>query len=157
MLVHQDIASPLGSLRAVASPSGVQYLEFVDCPDRLPVLSSEPGGNAHTEQLAVELLEYFSGSRRDFDVALDLVGTEFQRSVWNRLLAIEYGHTTSYGAIARAMNRPRAARAVGHANGRNHIAIVIPCHRVVTSTGDLRHYGGGLWRKRALLELEKSR
>jgi len=103
-----------------------------------------------------QLDEYFAGARTSFDVALDLRGTPFQQDVWAQLLAIPYGETRTYGALAHALGRPGAARAVGLANGHNPVGIIVPCHRVIGSDGSLTGYGGGLDRKRALLELERS-
>lgn len=103
-----------------------------------------------------ELAEYFRGERRQFDLPLDLDGTAFQLRVWRRLLRIPYGTTRSYGELARAVGRPKAARAVGQACGANPVAIVVPCHRVVAAGGALGGYGGGLKLKRRLLDLEKS-
>lgn len=101
-----------------------------------------------------ELEEYFAGSRRGFSFSLDLRGTQFQLACWNALLAIPYGETRTYADIARAVGRPRGFRAVGMANNRNPVAIVVPCHRVIASDGTLCGYGGGLDVKRKLLELE---
>jgi methylated-DNA-[protein]-cysteine S-methyltransferase len=101
-----------------------------------------------------ELEEYFAGKRREFSFPLDLRGTDFQLACWRALLAIPYGETRSYAAIARAVGKPNAFRAVGMANNRNPIAIVVPCHRVIASDGTLCGYGGGLEVKRKLLELE---
>ena len=101
-----------------------------------------------------ELEEYFAGERRGFKFALDLRGTDFQLACWHALLAIPYGETRSYGDIARAVGRPQGFRAVGMANNRNPVAIVVPCHRVIASDGTLCGYGGGLDVKRRLLELE---
>ena len=101
-----------------------------------------------------ELEEYFSGSRREFSFPLDLRGTDFQLACWRALLAIPYGETRTYADIARAVSKPNAFRAVGMANNRNPIAIVVPCHRVIASDGTLCGYGGGLDLKRKLLELE---
>ena len=103
----------------------------------------------------VELDEYFVGTRTRFDVPLAIGGTAFQRAVWERLLAIPYGVTRSYEAIASEIGRPGAQRAVGRANGDNRLAILIPCHRVIRSDGSLCGYGGSLWRKRWLLEHER--
>jgi len=101
-----------------------------------------------------ELEQYFSGKRRKFDFPLDLRGTDFQLTCWRALLAIPYGETRSYVDIARAVGKPNAFRAVGMANNRNPIAIVVPCHRVIASDGGLCGYGGGLDVKRKLLEME---
>ena len=105
---------------------------------------------------AAQLDEYFAGERRDFALELDLEGTEFQRAVWDELLRIPYGETMSYGELARRLGRPERVRAVGAANGRNPVAIVVPCHRVIGADGSLTGYGGGLDRKRALLAIEGS-
>lgn len=101
-----------------------------------------------------QLEEYFAGERREFSFPLDLRGTDFQIACWRSLLAIPYGETRTYGDIARAIDKPKAFRAVGMANNRNPIAIVVPCHRVIASNGTLCGYGGGLEVKRKLLELE---
>ena len=105
-------------------------------------------------EVSRQLREYFNGERREFDLPLRLGGTEFQVSVLKALQEIPYGETTSYGEVAKRIGRPRAVRAVGAANGRNPIPIVVPCHRVIGSTGDLTGFGGGLDTKEALLRLE---
>lgn len=115
------------------------------------------GDNEHTRQAARELSEYFAGKRRTFDVPLDMRGTEFQRRAWQALVAIPYGETRTYGQQASMLGNPRASRAVGLANGSNPVSIIVPCHRVIGSTGKLTGYGGGLHRKEALLELERTR
>lgn len=107
------------------------------------------------DRVREQLGAYFAGERRDFDFPLDTPGTDFQNRVWRALLEIPYGETTSYGELAGAIGSPGGARAVGMANGANRIAIVIPCHRVIESGGGLRGYGGGLERKRFLLDLER--
>jgi methylated-DNA-[protein]-cysteine S-methyltransferase len=101
-----------------------------------------------------QLVEYFAGRRTSFDVPLALEGTEFQRTVWRALQDIPYGETMSYGELARRIDKPGAVRAVGLANGRNPVAVIVPCHRVIGADGSLTGYGGGLERKRTLLELE---
>lgn len=106
------------------------------------------------EPVQKQLAEYFSGKRKDFDLPLSLTGTEFQVSVLNALLEIPYGETRSYGAIAKRIGRPKAVRAVGAANGRNPIPIIVPCHRVIGSSGDMTGFGGGIDTKEALLRLE---
>jgi methylated-DNA-[protein]-cysteine S-methyltransferase len=116
--------------------------------------SADPGAfNDAVDQLGA----YFAGELTDFDIELDLRGTEFQQRVWRVLLTIPYGDTRSYGEIAEQIGAPGAARAVGLANGHNPIAIVVPCHRVIGARGSLTGYGGGLDRKRSLLELEQKR
>jgi len=104
-----------------------------------------------------QLEEYFSGKRRRFDLALDLQGTEFEKKVWRQLLRIPYGQTASYQETAQAIGRPKAVRAVGAANGKNLVAIIVPCHRVIGRDGRLVGYGGGLWRKKWLLDHESRR
>jgi O-6-methylguanine DNA methyltransferase len=113
------------------------------------------GTNPYLDRLEEELAHYFEGTLHEFTVPLDRPGTPFQTAVWDRLLEIPYGETCSYGEVARAIGKPGASRAVGRANGENCIAIVIPCHRVIESGGGLRGYGGGLARKRWLLDLER--
>ena len=104
-----------------------------------------------------QLDEYFAGERRAFDLELDLIGTDWERRVWDALLSIPYGETRSYGEIASQVCTIRAARAVGLANGRNPVAVIVPCHRVIGASGQLTGYGGGLARKRTLLDLEAGR
>ena len=115
-----------------------------------------PGRNRHIDQVDNELAEYFAGHRREFAVPLVIAGTPFQEAVWSRLQRILYGETLSYEQLARDIGRPGAARAVGRANGANRLAILVPCHRVVQKNGQLRGYGGGLWRKQYLLDLERN-
>ncbi len=114
-----------------------------------------PGEHPLLDQLRAELGEYFAGERRVLAPPLDLAGTPFELEVWNELLRIPYGETCSYEQLALAVGRRGGQRAVGAANGRNRIAIVVPCHRVVNKSGELGGYGGGLWRKRHLLDLEQ--
>lgn len=115
----------------------------------------EAGTPAVLSEAATQLSAYFTGGLTEFDLPLAPLGTDFQRRVWGQLLQIPYGETTSYGEIAERLESPGASRAVGLANGRNPISIVVPCHRVVGSTGQLTGYGGGIERKRALLALEE--
>ena len=105
--------------------------------------------------LKEQLNQYFKGERRDFDIPLDLVGTEFQKQVWLSLLQIPYGCTTTYAKQAELLGKPSAVRAVANANGKNKISIILPCHRVIGADGTLTGYGGGMWRKKKLLEFEK--
>lgn len=159
------IASPLGPLLAAATDAGICLLEFVD--RRMIETQLErvrrrygmvpiPGTSPHFETLAREIDAYFRGELREFRVPLDVRGTDFQKRVWEMLRTIPYGVTRSYGEQARLIGMPTATRAVARANGDNRISIVIPCHRVVGADGTLTGYGGGLWRKRWLLELERS-
>ena len=159
------LSSPLGPLVVAATEEGVCLVEFADrrglqgqaaALGRATGRVVAPGRNQHLEQLAAELDEYFQSQRRRFEVPLHAPGTDFQRAVWSHLLSIPYGATCSYEDVALALERPGAQRAVGRANGQNRISILIPCHRVVQKGGALRGYGGGLWRKRRLLELERA-
>ena len=166
--IHSTMfTSPVGPLFLAASDRGLVALEFAA---RLPGqqtirpnprdlraehkgLHFEESESALRAYLA-ELKEYFAGDRRKFNFPLDLRGTDFQLACWRALLAIPYGETRTYADIARAVGRPRGSRAVGMANNRNPVAIVVPCHRVIASDGTLCGYGGGLDVKRKLLELE---
>jgi AraC family transcriptional regulator of adaptative response/methylated-DNA-[protein]-cysteine methyltransferase len=156
--------SPLGPLVAGATSDGVCLLEFSDRRMLETELASlkklfaapvVPGVNPHLERLQSELGDYFAGAKRAFSVPLVVPGTRFQQGVWEHLLTIPYGETRSYEQVAAAIGAPKAVRAVGHANGLNRIAIVVPCHRVVNKSGRLGGYGGGLRRKRFLLDLER--
>jgi AraC family transcriptional regulator of adaptative response/methylated-DNA-[protein]-cysteine methyltransferase len=158
------LESPVGPLLAGATERGVALLEFTDrraLEAQLETLRRRlgrplvPGAHPHLERLRAELGEYFEGRRRAFELPLDLAGTPFELAVWRELLEIPYGETRSYEEMAGRVGRPGAQRAVGTANGRNRIAIVVPCHRVVNKNGQLGGYGGGLWRKRILLDLER--
>jgi AraC family transcriptional regulator of adaptative response/methylated-DNA-[protein]-cysteine methyltransferase len=163
-VVTASLDSPVGPLLAGATDDGVCLLEFAEPARRQAQLAAlrrqfggaiEPGGHDHFDRLRQELAEYFTGTRRDFTVPLVLGGTPFQRRVWEQLRLIPYGQTCSYEDVARAVGDARAVRAVGAANGQNRIAIVIPCHRVISKGGGLGGYGGGLWRKEFLLDLER--
>jgi len=158
------LLTPLGPMIAGATDEGVCLLEFAErrmLETQLRRLARQigagfvPGSNELLDRLNEELSEYFAGRLRRFSVPLVIGGTEFQRRVWECLRDIPYGETRTYGEQATAIGRPSAVRAVGRANGDNRIAIVIPCHRVVGGNGKLTGYGGGLWRKRALLEHEQ--
>jgi AraC family transcriptional regulator of adaptative response/methylated-DNA-[protein]-cysteine methyltransferase len=160
------LTTPLGPMVAAATDKGVCLLEFADRRmletqvRRLRRLLDgavfAPGSNRHLERLDDELKRYFAGELRRFGVDLDVAGTPFQRAVWQRLMRVPYGRTGTYEQIAREIDRPTAMRAVGRANGDNRLAILIPCHRIVRTDGSLCGYGGGLWRKRRLLELERA-
>jgi len=160
------VETPLGPMVAGATATGICLLEFtdrrmleaqLDTLSRRFELSISPGENELLERLRGELRLYFAGRSKLFSLPLDFPGTEFQVKVWKALLGIPYGETRSYEDIARKLGSPGAVRAVGHANGQNRIGIVIPCHRVVNKNGDLGGYGGGLWRKKRLLELEQGK
>ncbi len=163
-LVTTWIESPLGPLVAGATSEGVCLLEFTDrrmLDGQFAMLRRHfscpivPGENEHLKRLKGELEEYFAGTRKKFTVPLIFPGTDFQQRVWKQLQLIPYGETVSYEDIAQRIGSPKSHRAVGHANGLNRIAIVIPCHRVVNKGGKLGGYGGGVWRKQKLLDLER--
>lgn len=158
------IESPLGPLVAGANGNGVCLLEFTErrmLDAQFAALRQRfgcaivPGRNVHLRQLKKELTSYFAGTLQQFSVPLVYPGSPFQRRVWDELRKIPYGTTRSYEEMARRIGHPGAQRAVGHANGQNRIAILIPCHRVVNKGGKLGGYGGGLWRKQFLLDLER--
>jgi methylated-DNA-[protein]-cysteine S-methyltransferase len=153
--VHTTIDSPVGPLTLVSTDGVLSGLYLRDQRHRpAPETFGEP--DARPFGAAVEQLrEYFDGDRTDFDLPLSLRGTPFQRSVWNELTKIPYGGTISYGELAAQLGNPNASRAVGLANGKNPVCVVVPCHRVVGSTGDLTGYGGGIERKEHLLALER--
>lgn len=164
-IVVTRLRTPLGEMIAAAVEEGVCLLEFHDRRALPTVLRDLPrlmrrdvveGGDppAPLAQLGRELESYFAGALREFTVPLVTPGTAWERRVWGVLRTIPYGKTRSYGSVAEELGNPGGARAVGLANGRNRIAIVIPCHRVINSDGGLHGYGGGLDRKRSLLELE---
>lgn len=152
-LVRTVIDSPLGPLTLVGSDAGLRAILWADETDhRLD--DAVEGSHPVLEAAARQLSEYFAGDRRSFDVALDLVGTEFQVRCWLALATIPYGTTVSYAEQARRVGSPTAVRAVGSANGRNPISIILPCHRVIGSNGSLTGYAGGLAAKEYLLGLE---
>ena len=156
MIEYRTIDSPIGPLTLAGRDSVLTALRMVDQTYEPSRSDWSPNPNAFNEA-AEQLTAYFAGELTDFDLELDLRGSEFQRRVWKALATIPYGETRSYGEIALQIGAPGSARAVGLANGHNPIAIVIPCHRVIGANGSLTGYGGGLDRKRTLLELEKSR
>ncbi len=154
------IPSPIGDLVAGASRDGLCLLEFAETihPGALPSPVRDRGGGLARRvlrQLRSELDGYFGGRRRAFEVPLLMRGTPFQIEVWRELVKIPYGKTRSYAEIARRLGRRKATRAVGQANGRNAIVILVPCHRVISSDGSLGGYSSGLDRKRYLLDLER--
>jgi methylated-DNA-[protein]-cysteine S-methyltransferase len=146
--------SPIGPLTLIARDGHLTHLVM---EDQVHATSAPPGSHRDDAAFADvrgQLDEYFAGTRTAFDVPVRLEGTEFQRAVWAQLCAIPYGSTISYGELARRVGNPRASRAVGLANGRNPVAVIVPCHRVIAADGTLGGYGGGLDRKAALLGLE---
>ena len=155
-LYFQWMESPVGRLKLVASDQGLVAILWENDPPRRVRLGVPQENNAHPVLLPTEqqLKQYFQGNRHSFELPLDLQGTSFQRAVWEALLSIPYGETRSYGQLANQLGNPRAVRAVGAANGRNPVSIVVPCHRVVGSTGKLTGFAGGLEAKAYLLAHE---
>jgi AraC family transcriptional regulator, regulatory protein of adaptative response / methylated-DNA-[protein]-cysteine methyltransferase len=156
--------TPLGTLLLAATDNGLCMAEFF-APERLAeqidtlrkcfgrvVIEDHP----HLIQARDELSQYFAGGRTEFDVPLAFAGTPFQQSVWKRLRQIPYGTTLSYEGLAKAVGIPKGSRAVGRANGQNRLTVFIPCHRVINKDGALGGYGGSVWRKKFLLQLEGS-
>ena len=156
--------SPIGPLRLAASERGLRALHMSaqrhvpEQPDPrwLQATPDHPAQGRILAQAARQLDEYFAGGRRAFDLPLDLAGTAFQQAVWTALCTIGFGQTASYGELARRIGNPNAVRAVGLANGRNPVSIIVPCHRVIGADGSMTGYGGGLERKVFLLALEKA-
>ena len=149
--------TPVGPLVARADEEGLSELLFVRRGGVHKATGGDPRALRHIRSIELQLREYFDGKRKAFDVPLRPQGPPFHMRVWNQLLDIPYGETISYGELAKRVGDPTAARAVGAANGANPIVIVIPCHRVIGANGRLVGYGGGLWRKRTLLDLECGR
>ncbi len=154
MIRYRTIDSPIGPLTLAGHGHVLTNLRMVDQTYEPSRADWMPDDRAFPEAVD-QLGGYFAGERTDFDLEFSMAGTEFQRRVWRALTTIPYGETRSYGEIADQIGAPGAARAVGLANGRNPIAIIVPCHRVIGASGSLTGYGGGLDRKRSLLELEK--
>ena len=151
------MTTPLGELYLGASARGLTYVYWNE--REVPMAKSLNGDDPVLkilDQAAREFEEYFAGDRRSFDVALDVNGTEFQKSVWDQLKKIPYGQTCSYSDIARRLKNDGAVRAVGTANGRNPVSVIVPCHRVIAADGTLGGYSGGLGIKAKLLKLEGS-
>lgn len=163
MLVTRNIDTPLGVMRAAATEQGIvlfdfEYRRMIDSIIKRIEIGVEetlqPGNHRFIDQLEEEINEYLQGERKEFDVPLHMVGSEFQKNVWKGLLAIPYGETRSYKQQSIFLGDEKAIRAVAGANGENGIAIIIPCHRVIGTDGSLTGYGGGLPRKKWLLEHE---
>jgi AraC family transcriptional regulator of adaptative response/methylated-DNA-[protein]-cysteine methyltransferase len=164
MIKTTKIETPLGEMIAGATDDGICLLEFNDrkilpteYKDLIRLLNTtiEEGENKHLKVLKKQLIEYFNGKRKEFTIPLVTPGSSFQQAVWHELQRIGYGSTRSYLQQSIALDQPDAIRAVANANGMNRIAIVIPCHRVIGSDGRLTGYGGGLRRKKWLLDHEK--
>ena len=152
---YSTLTTPVGELMLTADADGA--LTAVHLPGRHGSTDGMQRDDALLEPARRQLTEYFAGERRDFDLPLRPAGAPFQLRVWEQLLTVPYGETASYGEIAAELGAPTASRAVGAANGRNPIAIVVPCHRVIGANGSLTGYAGGLECKRALLDLEVGR
>jgi len=164
MIKTIKIETPLGEMIAGATDDGVCLLEFTDRKmlpteykdlKRLLKTTLEDGENGHLKILGKQLKEYFDGKRKEFTIPIVTPGTEFQQAVWKELQKIQFGTTRSYQEQSIALNRPDSVRAVANANGMNRISILIPCHRIIGSDGHLTGYGGGLKRKKWLLDHEK--
>ena len=164
LLVARWLETPLGPMLAVAGAAGLELLEFVDrraLETELTALRRKlgsaivPGDHPVLDRTAAQLGEYFAGERQVFDIPVTQRGSEFQLRVWRALCDIPYGVTRSYSDIARQVGAPAAVRAIGTTNGRNQVAIVVPCHRVIRADGSLCGYGGGRWRKQWLLDHER--
>lgn len=162
ILIHR-ITTPLGPMFVCATERGICLLEFVDRRmletefsdlQRLLKARIMAGENRHTRQMEAEMGEYFAGTRQQFEVTLDMPGSEFQRTVWEALQAVPFGETSHYQALAKQIDKPAAVRAVAGANGANRVAIVIPCHRIIGKDGSLTGYGGGIARKAWLIAHE---
>lgn len=163
MILHTQINTPLGTMRAAAADEGIclfdfEYRKSIDAIiNRICNLSQKKwtdGRHSSIDLLEQQIGEYFLGSRLTFDLPLLLVGTPFQKSVWNGLMTIPYGETRTYKQQSIQLGNEKAIRAVASANGENGIAIIVPCHRVIGSNGSLTGYGGGLQRKKWLLDHE---
>lgn len=142
--------SELGFLKVIGTEDGIRAVEFTDIET-----TSQTAAPTCLQECFRQLDEYFSGGRKQFALPLKPQGTDFQKAVWNELSKIPYGQTVTYMDVAKAIGNPKAVRAVGAANGRNPISIIVPCHRVIGSNGDLIGFGGGIWRKEFLLRHEK--
>ena len=150
MIYQQTLQTPLGELAVRANDSGITHVQFLAATD------IKEQGNAITALGIEQLSEYFAGERQGFTLPLAPQGTDFQHKIWTALQTIEFGVTCSYGDIAKHIHQPTAARAVGMANSKNPIAIVIPCHRVIGKNGTLTGYAGGLDKKSWLLQHEQA-
>jgi methylated-DNA-[protein]-cysteine S-methyltransferase len=156
-LAYKVMESPIGELKLVASEKGLVAILWKNDSLRRVRLGEMVAEERHPVLVETErqLKEYFAGKRREFSVALDMRGTRFQKDVWEALLAIPFGETRSYGQLAQQLGNPRSTRAVGAANGRNPVSIIVPCHRVIGSSGKLTGFAGGLETKAQWLNLER--
>lgn len=149
-----EMHSPVGLLWLSADEHGLREVRFEQQWSLRTGKGRWEHSPLHLAPVRRQLEEYFAGTRHRFDLTLNLIGTDFQRDVWHALATIPYGITTSYGTLSQEVNRPKASRAVGAANGRNPVSIILPCHRVIGSNGSLTGFGGGLPAKQWLLEHE---
>ncbi len=149
MSYRDHVDTPLGRMEVCAGDSGITSLNFVE-------ETSSVNSSSITDEAIRQINQYFDGERRTFNIALDATGTDFQQGVWQALCAIDYGQTCSYQDIAEAIENPKAVRAVGAANGKNPISIIVPCHRVIGANGALTGYASGVDRKAWLLKHEGS-
>jgi len=163
LVTLSQFATPLGPMYAGASEQGLCFLEFIDRKmiggqieqlQKIMKAKFVTGKNELLDKVETQMNEYFNGARQQFDIPLDVRGTDFQKEAWDALLKIPYGETRSYAQQAEHLGKPKAVRAIASANAKNHIAIVIPCHRVIAKDGGLAGFGGGIWRKKFLLNLE---
>jgi methylated-DNA-[protein]-cysteine S-methyltransferase len=156
-LAYKIMESPVGKLKLIASDEALVEIRWQsDKPQRVrPEEPVEDANHPVLEKSEQQLNEYFAGKRKSFSIPLDMQGTPFQKNVWEALLAIPFGETRSYGDLAKLLGNPNATRAVGAANGRNPLPIIVPCHRVIGSSGKLTGFGGGLDTKARLLKLEE--
>ena len=152
---YRYVKSPIGEILIAGDDDGLRFIGFPEGKGRIEPQAGWTRGERSFPDAARQLKEYFAGKRQTFDLKLSPSGTRFQRDVLDALQRIPYGETRSYAEIARAIGKPRAVRAVGAANGRNPLPIVIPCHRVIGSNGSLTGFGGGIETKRYLLDLER--
>jgi methylated-DNA-[protein]-cysteine S-methyltransferase len=153
-MLYTTTDSPIGELLLAGDGQALHHLSMQHGRRPLKLDPSWQRDDAAFESVIAQLSEYFDGERRAFDLELNMTGNPFELRVWEELERIPYGETTSYGDIAKRIGSPDAARAVGLANGRNPVAVIVPCHRVIGANGSLTGYGGGLERKRLLLDLE---
>ena len=155
-LRYRTVESPIGPLTLAGDGSTLMHLRMTEQSHEPDRSGWTPAGADAFADVVEQLNAYFAGTLTEFDVELELHGTEFQRKVWAALQAIPYGQTRSYGEIAEQIGSPSASRAVGLANGRNPISIIVPCHRVIGAAGSMTGYGGGIDRKKMLIALEKT-
>lgn len=147
--------SPVGPILMAADDKGIRYIHFSKGKSACPLKDDWQHEPAALAACALQLEEYFAGDRKEFTLPLAPVGTEFQQAVWHQLQHVRYGNTASYGEIAKALGKPEASRAVGAANGKNPVPILIPCHRILGTSGKLTGYAGGVDIKKHLLQLEQ--